>query len=158
MASDVLNKCNEAHQLIAQDLLVCEIDIFYGKTVLDLALQALAEDFVCLMPVQQLLNDVWYDQLNPHLSNWKVRIIKQTIVNTNKKEAKRFFEFYCISIHINMYFRLRFRMCSFRAYSFQLAFSKATSTSSSISPSSTRTRPRLVLGEQLALVVIRIID
>lgn len=72
MASDLLNKCNETHQLVTQDLLLCEIEIFYGKNVLDLAMTALAEDFVCLIPVQQLLTDIWYDQINPHLSIWKV--------------------------------------------------------------------------------------
>ena len=72
MACDVLDKCNETHQIVTQDLLLCEIDIFQNKTVLDLAMNAVANDFMCLIPVQQLLTDIWYDKINPHLAIWKV--------------------------------------------------------------------------------------
>lgn len=72
MAIDIMNKCNETNLPIAQDLIICEIDIFYNHTVLELASKANAKDFVSLAPVQQLLDDVWFDKLNPHLSFWQV--------------------------------------------------------------------------------------
>ena len=72
MACDVLCMSHETNPMISQDLLIVDIDIFYNLTVLDLALKAAAHDFVCLIPVQQLLNDIWYDKLDPHLSSWKV--------------------------------------------------------------------------------------
>lgn len=81
MACDVLMKCNETNQLIAQDLLICEISIFCNHTVLDLALKAFAEDFVCLIPVQQLLTDIWYDKINPHLSKWQACNFWRIILN-----------------------------------------------------------------------------
>jgi hypothetical protein len=72
MAIEILQKCNEVNPLIAQDLLICEIDIFYNRTVLELAVKADAKDFVASITVQQLLNDIWFDKINPHLHNWQV--------------------------------------------------------------------------------------
>ena len=68
----ILAKCNDTNQLIAQDLLICEIDIFYKHSVLELAIKARTHDFVCLSPFQQLLTDVWFGTINPHASNWQI--------------------------------------------------------------------------------------
>ncbi len=72
MASEVLKKANEKNQLIAQDLLICELEIFFKHTILELGIKAHAYDFVCLAPVQQLLTDVWYDKIHSHVSSWQI--------------------------------------------------------------------------------------
>ena len=72
MACEILLKCYSSNQLITQDLLLCEMDLFYNQILLKLAIKANAYDFVGLVPVQQLLTDVWFDKINPHVSNWKV--------------------------------------------------------------------------------------
>lgn len=73
MAIEVLKISNDKDQLIAQDLIICELEIFFKHTLLELAIKAKAYDFVCLAPVQQLLTDVWYDKINSHISSWQVR-------------------------------------------------------------------------------------
>lgn len=77
MAIEVLKISNEKDQLIAQDLIICELEIFFKHTVLELAIKAKAYDFVCLAPVQQLLTDVWYDKINSHISSWQVIYTKR---------------------------------------------------------------------------------
>lgn len=72
MASEVLKNSNEKNQLVAQDLLICELEIFFKHTILELAIKAHAYDFVCLAPVQQLLTDVWYDKINSYVSSWQI--------------------------------------------------------------------------------------
>lgn len=72
MAMEVFRKCDEKNPLIAQDLLICEIDIFFKHTVLEMAITAEAYDFICLVPVQQLLTDVWYDKISSHISSGQV--------------------------------------------------------------------------------------
>jgi hypothetical protein len=72
MAIEVINKCNEKNQLITQDLLICQLDVFFGHTILELANTAKSLDFVYLAPIQQLLTDVWYDKINSHVSFWQV--------------------------------------------------------------------------------------
>lgn len=68
MAVEVFKVCNERNQLIAQDLLICELDIFFNHSVLEMAITAEAYDFVCQVSVQQLLTDVWYDKISSHIS------------------------------------------------------------------------------------------
>ena len=58
--------------MIAQDLLMCEIEFFYLHNVLELAITSESYEFVCLVPVQQLLTDVWYDKISSHVSGWQV--------------------------------------------------------------------------------------
>ena len=72
MAIEVLKISNEKNQLIAQDLIIRELEIFFKHTLLELAIMAKAYDFVCLAPVQQLLTDVWFDQINSQISNWQL--------------------------------------------------------------------------------------
>ena len=55
-----MTACNETDKLITQDLLICEIEIFYNHTVLELAIKAETHEFVCLTPFQNLLTDVWF--------------------------------------------------------------------------------------------------
>jgi hypothetical protein len=74
LACEVFKSCNESNPLIAQDLLICEIDLFYKHTILELAITSESYEFVCLVPVQQLLTDVWYDKISPHVSGWQVCI------------------------------------------------------------------------------------
>jgi hypothetical protein len=49
-----------------------EINIFYDHTLMDLAYKASAIDFVCLTPFQQVLNDIWFERINPHVSNLRI--------------------------------------------------------------------------------------
>ncbi len=53
----MFKECSEKNQLIAQDLLICEQDIFFKHSILELAITAETYDFICLVPVQQLLTD-----------------------------------------------------------------------------------------------------
>lgn len=75
MAVEVFKVCNERNQLIAQDLLICELDIFFNHSVLEMAITAEAYDFVCQVPVQQLLTDVWYDKISSHISIGQVFLL-----------------------------------------------------------------------------------
>jgi hypothetical protein len=63
----------ETNQLTTQDLFICEIDIYFKNTVLELANKAETLDLVSLSPFQQLLTDVWFDKIDPHISNWMVK-------------------------------------------------------------------------------------
>ena len=72
MASEVLKISNAKDQLIAQDLIICEQEIFFRHSLLELAIKAKAYDFVCLAPVQQLLTDVWYDKINIQMSSLQI--------------------------------------------------------------------------------------
>ena len=73
MASKLLYACYENDKRIeqgkelhiTQDLLVYKLDLFYNRTVLDMAMEAEAKDFVGLSPVQDYLSDVWYERINP---------------------------------------------------------------------------------------------
>ncbi len=75
MAKDILTRCNDDSHYITQDLLVCEIEIFFKHTLLELAVKANAYDLVCLSPFQALLTDIWYDRVNPHTSNIRVKLL-----------------------------------------------------------------------------------
>ena len=74
MATGLLSYCTDANKLIAQDLLVIELSIFYKHTVLELAIKAEALEFVGQSAVQLLLTDIWFDKLDPHSSYWQVRV------------------------------------------------------------------------------------
>lgn len=72
MSIGTMAACNETDKLITQDLLICEIEIFYNHTVLELAIKAETHEFVCLTPFQNLLTDVWFGKINPHASNLQI--------------------------------------------------------------------------------------
>ena len=72
MSIGTLHVCSETNDLIAQDLLICEIEIFYKHTVLEMAIKAETHEFVCLTPFQDLLTDVWFGKINPHASKWQI--------------------------------------------------------------------------------------
>ncbi len=75
----MVNNCNRKHQLITQDLLICELDVFYENTILELGHKAHAHNFFSLVPVQQLLTDIWYDKINWHIPGWKVSFLLNKI-------------------------------------------------------------------------------
>jgi hypothetical protein len=81
MAIGLMEKCSDSHKIITQDLIICEIDIFFKRTVLELAIDTETNDFVSLSLIQELLTDVWYDKLNPHISTWKVAEKKLNLIN-----------------------------------------------------------------------------
>lgn len=58
---------------ITEDLLLREIEIFHNHTTLEIAIAAEAFKFIGSTPVQDLLTDIWYDRMEPDVSNWKVR-------------------------------------------------------------------------------------
>ena len=72
MSIGTMAACNETDKLITQDLLICEIEIFYNHTVLELAIKAETHEFVSLTPFQDLLTDVWFGKINPHASNLQI--------------------------------------------------------------------------------------
>lgn len=72
MIIGVLSKCYEGNDLISQDLLILEIDIFFNHTILELAKKAESYDITNLSPFQELLTDVWFDKINPCLPNWQI--------------------------------------------------------------------------------------
>ena len=74
MASEVLKISNDKSQLIAQDILICELEIFFKHSILELAIKSKSHDFVCLVPFQQLLTDVWFDKIKSDLSSWQVKL------------------------------------------------------------------------------------
>lgn len=63
----VAEKCSESSIMVTQDLYICQIDLFYRNTILELANKAEVLDFVSVSSFQQLLNDVWYDRIEPQL-------------------------------------------------------------------------------------------
>jgi hypothetical protein len=71
-AIGVVKKCTETNALITQDLFICEIDYYFNNTVLELANKAETLDLVSLSAFQTLLTDVWFDRIDPHVSNWRV--------------------------------------------------------------------------------------
>ena len=72
LAIGIVKKCTETNHFITQDLFICEIDIFFNNTILELANKAEAIDLVSLGPFQQLLTDVWFDKIDPHISSWRL--------------------------------------------------------------------------------------
>lgn len=105
MISGVLLKCSEINQLVCQDLLICEIDIFYKHTVLELAIKADSYDIVCLTPFQQLLTDVWFDKINPHIPNWQVVVyILLRFIFLLSKKLSLLNRLYCLMYSFLAYF------------------------------------------------------
>lgn len=74
MIIGVLSRCYESNDIISQDLLIIEIDIFYNHTVLELVKKAESYDITSLSPFQELLTDVWFDKINPCLPNWQITL------------------------------------------------------------------------------------
>jgi hypothetical protein len=64
--------CYGNEGMISQDLLLREIDIFFNRTPLELAVEAEVFDFISSATVQDLITDIWYERINPDISNWKV--------------------------------------------------------------------------------------
>jgi hypothetical protein len=60
--------------MVCQDILICELKMFYKQTVLELAIKGDVYGFIGLTPVQELLTDIWYGKLYPTISNWKVKL------------------------------------------------------------------------------------
>jgi hypothetical protein len=75
VAKDIIMKCYDDSKLITQDLLICEVEIFFKHTVLELAVKAETYELVCLSPFQALLTDIWYDRINPHSSHFQVKYL-----------------------------------------------------------------------------------
>ncbi|CAF0775680.1 unnamed protein product [Brachionus calyciflorus] len=72
MIIGVLTRCYESNDMISQDLLILEIEIFHNHTVLELAIRSKSYDIACLSTFQELLTDVWFDKINPCLPNWQI--------------------------------------------------------------------------------------
>jgi hypothetical protein len=79
MALEVLSRCNKYDEYITQDLLLREIKIFYNRTALDLAVEGEAYEFLAQSSVQSLLTDIWYERINPTVSNWKVILMRLSV-------------------------------------------------------------------------------
>lgn len=98
MAIGILHACVENDKMvhygneamITQDLVLREVTIFFDRTCIDIALEAEAYDFIALSAVQDTITDIWYERLNPDVSNFKV--IKQKF---NKNGIIKLKEYIC---------------------------------------------------------------
>ena len=71
-AYDLFDVAYEEKQAESEDLLLNEIPIFFNRTVLDMAMEASAREFMKHKGIQKLLTFIWYEKINHEVTNWKV--------------------------------------------------------------------------------------